>query len=680
MKVKHKLLFIGLAIIIIVSLSIYSYSEYQSRLIDKTNNQVFVLSKISILSYQININIDNFQINDIYNEEFYEKEISANLDSYKLSLKVLESLADSYFNEELNINLNHHEADFNRIISRLEASINKLVDAYLLLGFNDYGLEGRFSIYRDEMEENFSSTDEHEFELFIEYISRQEMKFVHRKLEKYMEKIEDSIDEILPFIVEQETFIETSDNYMQSMSDYRNQFVMIGLTPEEGLRGDLQSSLLELDSFLNKLSQETVDVVNEASRNKSVFGLFFIIISILVSSFVFILLSRHVSNPLFLLSESAIKISDGDLSLSIQRGITERKDEIGHLGKAFGLTVNNLRNTVEQIKIASEKNRTVGEILRKNADQTSQSAKSVDTSLNNFMNLFESLDQNISRSRSSTERIYKQALLLGDNITGQASAIEEAGSTINQMVSHLKSISDITDVNDKISRNLVNITAEGYEKVKDTNSVIQKISENTDQMRGLTDLINGIAGQTNLLAMNAAIEAAHAGDAGKGFGVVSEEIRKLSEETSEAVKGISQYLNSVIEQIDQALVSSENSGASFERVNKSVEETSLSYTEISSMVKEISSGSQEILKVVSQINKITGEVNTDAVEISEVIKSLDQDMDNIVSLSTKGTVEINETLDSIRIIDSYTNKVAELSDSNEKIIEQLRELVSGFKL
>lgn len=680
MKVSQKLLSISLGIILFISLSIYFFSEYQTGIIEKANKRSRIVLEMSLKNKEINIAINNFQINDIYSEDYYELGISDNLENYTNLMNELLILEDKYFQVYKESDSEQIKSLFLSFLTNLKNSIDKLVDAYSILGFNDYGMEAEFALGRDKMEENFIPEDEIIFNMSLEYLKVQEMKFIHRKDEKYIEKAASALEDALVVIGEKNQFRTISEEYTNSMVAYKKQYTLIGLSPNEGLRGELQNNLVELEQFFRKLSEDSDLAMTRASRNKTVFGLLFIISGILISSIIFILLSRHVTVPLNKLSITASQIADGDLTSKISSSMMNRRDEIGLLAQALNGTVENLKKTVQKIQQSTSENKKVGETLSESAEMTSQSVEAVNGKLTNFTELFTTLDRNIARSRLASEQIFQNTSNLGVRISGQVSAVEETSAIIEEMSASLNSIAGITAEKNKISEDLVQITREGDERVKETNIIIQEISESTGQMKDLTDLINGIASQTNLLSMNAAIEAAHAGDAGKGFGVVSEEIRKLSEGTTEAVKGISAYLKSVITRIEGALSASEKSGKAFTRVNKGVVDSADAFKSISTMVSEVSSGSKDMLNAVSQINEVTKDVHSGAEEIMGIIQSLGKDMKEVESLSSQGAIEINESLKSIEAIDNYTDRVAELSNSNEHIIEHLTELVTSFKL
>ncbi len=381
-----------------------------------------------------------------------------------------------------------------------------------------------------------------------------------------------------------------------------------------------------------------------------------------------------------MLAVVAKKTADGDLTSQIDSTLSGRKDEIGILAGALDKTVLNLKKAVEEIKSASDKNKDVGENLRKTADLTSGSVETVTDNMNIFTGLFRKLDLNINKSNEASDRIINYINSLTSRIHGQVAAVEETGAVIEEMTASLNSISSITSDKKEISDNLSLITKEGDERVRETNLIIKEIADSTGKMKELTELINGIASQTNLLSMNAAIEAAHAGDAGKGFSVVAEEIRKLSERTAEGVKGISVYLNSVVEKIEKALVSSENSGKAFLKVNDGVSGSIEAFSIIADMVSEVSTGSSEMLNAMSEINQVTHDVKNSAGEIKEVLTDMGREMNELAGLSSDSTLEIEKALKAIKRIDQNTKNVAVLSVSNEKILEELTLLVKQFRL
>lgn len=680
MKVSQKLLTLGIGIILITGFSVYLFSEYQSEKIEASNVRMRLASEISQKSIAAQVAINNFQLNDILDESYFEEGRSANLEDYRRLISELKSRGEVFFSLYDEEDAGETKELFTALLNRLENAAEALVEAYTVLGFNDYGLENSFSETRDLMEDNFVPVDEAAFALAIEYLAVQEMKFVHRKLDKYVDKARSGLEEALEVIEEKEEFQVLIDEYIGHMDAYRRQYTLIGLTRDEGLRGNMEREISAFENLLNRLSENSAHAVSRDSRRKTFFGLLFIIAGIAVSSVIFIFLSRHVTEPLRFLSLSASRIADGDLTSEIPSALTRRRDEIGLLSRALNHTVENLRNAVLRIKTSSDENRVVGESLRTKADQTSFSAGSVTKQLTGFTHLFGDLDQSIFRSENASGRIREHSVGLGERISGQVVVVEEAGAIIEEMSANMTSIANITAAKKRIASTLVEITKEGDAMVTETNRIIKQISESTGQMKSLTDLINGIASQTNLLSMNAAIEAAHAGEAGKGFGVVAEEIRKLSENTAEAVKGISVYLSSVIQRINEAQTASELSGKAFLRMTEGVADSAEAFDSIARMISEASLGSEGMVRAVSQINEVTGDVRAGADEILQIVETLGADMKEVTALSSRGKVEIYSSLESVKTISKNTGGVAELSISNEKIIERLTELVTRFKL
>ena len=681
MKVSHKLLIIGISLLVITGLSVHLFDEYQTGVIKEAYNQISLVSSISKKIVEAGNAINRFQIDDIINEDYYKEDSSINLQEYQAIMGELKTDEQEFFKLYDGKDKELFQSCFRSIIGNLDESFQGLVEAYKTLGYNDFGIEGKFSEARHDFMEVLGDLDDDKINTELESLKVQEMKFIHRKNQKYQDKIIKALGGLNSMADARGVDVSASTaEYAKYIKQYYEKISEIGNADSEGLRFDLKSKQLEAEEFFKEIADESNKKMYHAAKNKTIAGYIFIFFGILISSTVFFFFSRTITRPLQVLSVLAKKTAEGDLTSHIDNKLLKRKDEMGILAESFYETVQNLKNAINQIKTSSENNTKIGEKLKKNADQTSNSVEAVSDNIDNFTELFKTLDQNIGRSNDSSKQIVEKVNMLGDSIRGQASAVEEISSIIEQLSANLYSISNITADKKTISDKLVEITKEGDSKVKETNTIIKEISENTGKMKDLTELITNIASQTNLLSMNAAIEAAHAGDAGKGFSVVAEEIRKLSEETSEGVKGITTYLNSIVEKIEKALVSSENSGNAFVKVFEGVSGSADAFSGISDMVTEASSGSREMLKSMHEINQVTNDVRSSSAEIIEVLTGMGNDMTEIADLSSSGTYDIEEALKAIREIDKNTTDVAELSRSNEKILEELTHLVEQFKL
>ncbi len=423
-----------------------------------------------------------------------------------------------------------------------------------------------------------------------------------------------------------------------------------------------------------------VDELNSELNYIRIFIITAVVIMIICVVVIIFVFSTSITHSIrnFIKSLRDIFVEDGSLDLTHSIKIN-RKDEIGELSKYFNIFMDKLKNITEDVKNTITKSKEVSETLSVDSEQTVRNVENISENTQQIEDSISSLDNNIEQSITSIASILINVNNLTEKIDTQSQTMEQSSASIEKMINSISQIAEVTESERKSTEMLVEITEKGGEKVKITNKYIQEISTYADDMLKMIDIINNISNQTNLLAMNASIEAAHAGSAGSGFGVVADEIRNLAENTGANAKNIANTLKNTINHIQLAKEASEENGKAFEQINTEVKEVADAFFEILSNVNDVRSDGNDVLKSVDSLTNITKEVDNNADKIQSRVESINNFMKNIREISHHTREEVVNITTKIRELDGVASHISKLGIENNTTIDVLSTKIKGFR-
>ncbi len=291
----------------------------------------------------------------------------------------------------------------------------------------------------------------------------------------------------------------------------------------------------------------------------------------------------------------------------------------------------------------------------------------------------EDLTAAIEQSSSAVNQITQTVSHFADRIEDQSSAIIETSSSVEQMSSSIANINKVTVSKKEKSVELLDLTGEGEKQMNTTNQIVGEISDSIKSVTDVISVINDIADQTNLLAMNAAIEAAHAGDAGRGFSVVADEIRKLAESTASNSRIISQNLKKIVDGVQNVKTSSTKSLDFFKEIKSETSEFVNALEEIINTTEELDIGSREIVTAVTSLVNVSEEIKNGSNEMkisANEINNAILDIRNAGLKTKENIIQISEVTGNINEI---FNKLTNVSINSNKVLEKGLEVLSSEK-
>ena len=400
------------------------------------------------------------------------------------------------------------------------------------------------------------------------------------------------------------------------------------------------------------------DFTAASDKVKRFLFLIMIIVSLIIVSAA-ILFSKIIGNIFANLSENCKKLSKGDFSVEFtDSAIKEASD----LAIAFENVSQNIGNMIDKTKDAANS-------VENMTDSLSETSNLINSSLDITVESISQMDKNITTQNNSVNKVNETVRDIVKDIEGFSVEIENQNKIITDSVSSIEwMMQNVVTLKENISSaavkvsDLVESSSQNKNIIAASTEQIKNVKKESEALLQMNNVISAVAGKTNLLAMNAAIEAAHAGDAGKGFAVVADEIRKLAETSSVQAKSSNTYLSSIQAKIDEVAETSKKVDIGFGKTIEFIKEIEVVFERLEKTTAEQGDKANEILKSVDEIMNSTNKVKDDTVKISS---KTDQTLDVCKTLQN-ATSNVNTRLESCR------EAAQSLQNSSKQILDVVK--------
>jgi methyl-accepting chemotaxis protein len=402
-------------------------------------------------------------------------------------------------------------------------------------------------------------------------------------------------------------------------------------------------------------------------------------IGILVMAVIIFLVLHFMTKPIVLVTDTLKDIAQGEGDLThviMEKG----NDEISLMSRYFNQTIQKIKAMVISIRKEATNLSQIGSDLANNMTETAAAINEITTNIQSIKQRMINQSASVTETNATMEQITINIDKLNGHVEKQTNSVSRSSSAIEEMLANIQSVTQTLIRNSQNVNELTGASEIGRSGLHEVALDIKEITKESEGLLEINAVMKNIASQTNLLSMNAAIEAAHAGEAGKGFAVVADEIRKLAESSGEQSKTISMILIKMKNSIDKITHSTENVLTKFEAIDTSVRIVAEQEENIRNAMEEQGQGSKQILDAISLVNETTLMVKSGSEEMLDGAKEVMREADNLEKATQEISGGMNEMAIGANEINSAVHHISELSTNNRESINRLMQEVSRCKI